>query len=66
MPATSLLNVMIIASSFHDSVSSTAMTASFARPIRPAEPIEPETSTRITTFFGPDAADEYHGRNRGS
>ena len=28
--------------------------------------MDPDTSITITTFFGPDAAAEYHGRKRGS
>ena len=62
---TALSNVMMCSVSFHVRVWTTAWAACRASASL-APPIEPDTSMIIATFFGPEAAAAYHGRNRGS
>ena len=57
---------MIVAVSFQVSVSITASAASLATSIRPSIIMLLDVSITSTTCLGPDAADEYHGRKRGS
>ena len=56
-----LEKTITVAKSVSVSVLSTAFAASLAIPIR-VPVIEPETSTTMTTSFGPAAAAAYHGR----